>query len=109
MRPEKTAVSAVRVEVGVGVSGGTLSAAEGRLGKGGNEPVVCAMASGPPLDGAFDGTGSSEGEEVLEREGRGVRAVGPEPVVAGGDSWRANQSQSEFPVSLERADSPRPV
>lgn len=47
--PNKTVVSSVRVEVGIGV------------------PVVGTVASGPPLDGPLDSTGSSHGEEVFER------------------------------------------
>mgnify|MGYP001560695396 FL=1 len=68
VRPEKPLVRRVGVEVGVGVA------------------VVSAVAARPPLDGAFDGAGAAEGEEVLEGEGGGVGAVRPEAMVASGDA-----------------------
>lgn len=79
VRPEQSLVRGVGVEIGIGVS------------------VMRSMSSRPPFNRSFDGTGSSEGEEVLEGERRGVRAVGPKPVVAGGDSYRADSKSARVP------------
>lgn len=49
VRPEQTLVGAIWVEVGIGVA------------------VVCAMTTGPPLDGTFDRTGAGGSEEILQR------------------------------------------
>lgn len=66
---EEALVSVVRVEVGVGVA------------------VVSTVATGPPLDGTLDGSGSSCGKEVLERLRRVIRPVGPQTMVARSDAW----------------------
>jgi hypothetical protein len=71
MRPPETFLSRVRVEVGVGVA------------------VVSAVAARPPLDGSLNGSGSSEGEEVLEREGSGVGTVSPKTMVTEGGRTRS--------------------
>lgn len=47
MSPPETVMSIIRIKVGIGVT------------------MVSAMATGPPFDGAFNGTSTSEGEEVL--------------------------------------------
>ena len=65
MCPKETTVCVVRVELGVGVA------------------VVSTVSTRPPLDGAFDGTCSGHGQEVLKRKGRVVGAVSPKTVVAG--------------------------
>lgn len=64
MRPEKAVVSSVRVEVSVGIS------------------VMSAVASRPPFDGTLDGTSAGHGEEVFERLGGIVGAMGPETMVS---------------------------
>lgn len=64
----EAALGVVRVELGVGVA------------------VVRAVAAGPPLDGALDGTRAGDREEVLQRLGRVVRAVRPEAVVPSGNA-----------------------
>lgn len=64
VRPPETQMRVVRVELGVGVS------------------VVRTVTTGPPLDRAFDCTGTRRGESILERLRRVVRAVSPEAVVA---------------------------
>jgi len=66
--PPEPFVGRVRVEAGVGVT------------------VVGSVATGPPLDGSLDSSSSSAGEDVLERARSGVRSVGPQSVVSGGDS-----------------------
>lgn len=66
--PDKSSLSRVRIEFGVGVA------------------VMGAMASRPPLDRAFDGAGATKGEKVLEGEARGVGSVSPKTMVAGGDA-----------------------
>lgn len=68
VRPKETLVGRVGIEIGVGVA------------------MVSSVASGPPFDRSFDGTGSTECEKVLEGEGSGVGTVSPQPVVASGDT-----------------------
>ena len=62
--PEKSAVSVIRIEFGVGVS------------------VVRAMSTRPPFDGAFDGAGASQCEGIFKGLRRVVRTMGPETMVA---------------------------
>lgn len=47
VRPQETVMRAIRVEVGIGIA------------------MVCAMTTGPPLDGSLDGTRACEGECVF--------------------------------------------
>ena len=68
VRVEETFADGIRILVGVGVA------------------VVSAMATGPPSDGALDGTGTDGGEIDLEGEGGGVGGMGPQTMVAGGDA-----------------------
>ena len=63
VRPEETLVRGVGIEIGVGVS------------------VMRSMSSRPPLDRSFDGSGPTEGEEVLKRKRGGVGSVRPESMV----------------------------
>ena len=51
-----------------------------------DSPVVSTVASGPPSDGSLNGSGSSEGEEILQRETSAVRSVRPQAMVASGDT-----------------------
>jgi len=44
------------------------------------------VVSGPPSDGAFDGTTTDGGEEDLERKSGLVRGVGPQTMVASSDT-----------------------
>lgn len=66
--PPEAVVCAVRVQVGVGVS------------------VVGSVTAGPPFDGALDSTGAGACEDVLKERGSVVRSVGPETMVARGDT-----------------------
>lgn len=68
VRPQQALVGRVRVEVGVGVS------------------VMGAMSASPPADGTFDGTGSAQCEEILERLGRVVGTMRPKSVVSCGQT-----------------------
>lgn len=71
--PPETLVSRVRVELGVGIT------------------VMGAVTSGPPFDRALNGTGTSEGQGVLQGDGSVVGSVSPETVVTGGDTKTSNE------------------
>lgn len=68
MREEEALVRVVGIEVRVGVA------------------VMRAVATRPPLDGAFHGAGACSSQEVLQRLRRVVGAVCPETVVARRDA-----------------------
>ena len=89
MGPQEPLVCVVRVEVGVGVA------------------VVGAVTSGPPADGAFDGTGTGNGEEILQGDGGIIGTVCPEAVIARGDAF-GDTGEFGNAVSYFK-DSPRPV
>ena len=64
----EASVRVVRVELGVCVA------------------MVRTVTTRPPLDGAFDRAAPRDGKEVLQRLGRVVGPMGPEPMVAGRDT-----------------------
>jgi hypothetical protein len=64
MTVPETLVGIVRVKLGVGV------------------PMVGTVTTTPPLDRTLDGASSEQGKEVLQRQARVVRAVGPKTVVS---------------------------
>jgi len=68
MRVPETLMGVVRVEVGVGIA------------------MVCPVTSRPPLDRAFDSTGSRKGKIILQRNRCIVRPMCPKPVVPCGDA-----------------------
>jgi len=68
VRVEETLANAVGILFSVGVA------------------VVCAVVSGPPPDGAFNGTSPDGGKEDLQGKRGGVRGVRPESVVPSSDA-----------------------
>ena len=48
--------------------------------------VVSAVATGPPLNRALDGTGTKKSEHVFKGSRRVVRTVCPEAVISGSDT-----------------------
>lgn len=68
MRPDEAVVSVVRVKVRIGIT------------------MMSAVPSRPPLDGPLDGTSSRNSEDILQRLGRVVSTMCPQPVISGGDS-----------------------
>jgi len=71
--PPEALVGRVWVELGVGVS------------------VVSSVSPGPPFDGTLDGTGTSHGEEVLQRSRGIVRSVCPQSVVTSSDTETSDE------------------
>ena len=64
------------------------------------------MVSSPPSDGTFDGTTTNGGEEDLERKSGLVRGVGPQTMVASGDTETSCEVVSNCPdggVTVERS------
>jgi len=68
VRPEKTPVCAVRIEVGVGI------------------PMVGAMSARPPPDRALNGTRTKNGKEILQRLRCVIGTMSPESVVSCGNA-----------------------
>jgi hypothetical protein len=68
VRVEEAFSDGVRVLVGIGIT------------------VVGSMATGPPSDGAFDGTGTDSGEVDLEGQCGRVGRVSPQTMIASGDT-----------------------
>ena len=60
---EETLVGIVRIQFGIGI------------------PVVSTMATRPPLDGTFYGTGTQQSKDILEEKRSVVGSVGPETMV----------------------------
>jgi hypothetical protein len=87
VRVEETLANGVGVFLSVGVT------------------VVSAVVSGPPSDGAFDGTTTNGGEEDLERKSGLVRGVGPQTMVASSDTETGSEVVCNCPdggVAVER-------
>jgi hypothetical protein len=51
-------------------------------------PVVCAVSTGPPLDRPLHSARASSSQEVLQRFGRVIGAMGPQAVVASSDTYK---------------------
>jgi len=79
VRPPKTFVSRVRIEIGIGVT------------------VVSAVTSRPPFDRTLNCSRSSESEEVLKRFRGGVSSVSPETMVTGSDTETSVEVVSDRP------------
>ena len=64
------------------------------------------MVTGPPSDGALNGTATNSGKEDLEGKGGLVRSVGPQTVVASSDTETGSEVVSDCPdggVAVKRS------
>ena len=89
VRVEETLPDTVGVLVGVGVA------------------VVSAVVTGPPSDGALNGTAANSSQEDLERDGGRVGSVGPQTMVTGSDTETSREVEGDGPDgSLQVEGSP---
>ena len=68
--PKQTMVGTIRIELSIGV------------------PMMGTMTTGPPLDRPLNGACTCDSEDVLQGLGRIVGPVGPETMIACGNTWR---------------------
>lgn len=66
-----------------------------RVCVGVGEPVVSAVAPTPEANRALEGTGATEAEEDLQRQGGRVGAVRPEAVVPCSDAYPGPEVQKD--------------